>query len=97
MIRGMSREKPALVFLRCIDIAWSLYEIIGDRTMKIGARMAVASVMSPIVRAGEANVAWVADNAVAAETAEGTGKGERGREQAWAFQVELRVSRAGLS
>lgn len=47
MIRGMSREKPALVFLRCIEIAWSLYEMMGDRTMKTGARRAVASFMSP--------------------------------------------------
>lgn len=47
MISGISREKPALVFLRCIEIAWSLYERIGDRTMKIGARTAVASVMKP--------------------------------------------------
>lgn len=52
MIRGMSREKPALVFLRCIEIVWSLYEMMGDRTMKMGARTAVASFMSPSMVGG---------------------------------------------
>lgn len=37
MIRGMSREKPALDLLRCMAIAWSLYESTGDRIRKMGA------------------------------------------------------------
>lgn len=57
MIRGISREKPALVFLRCIETAWSLYEMMGDSTMKTGARTAVASFMSPSMVGGKASVA----------------------------------------
>jgi len=37
MIRGMSREKPALDLVRCIDSAWSPYEMMGDMMMKNGA------------------------------------------------------------
>lgn len=49
MIRGMSSEKPALVLLRRIETAWSLYEMMGDITMKMGATTAVVSVTNPIV------------------------------------------------
>lgn len=37
MISGISREKPVLDLFRCIDRAWSLYERMGDMTMKKGA------------------------------------------------------------
>jgi hypothetical protein len=32
MIRGISKEKPSLLFDLCIDIIWSAYEVIGDST-----------------------------------------------------------------
>jgi hypothetical protein len=38
MIRGMSREKPALDLFRRMDRAWSLYEKTGDMMRNIGAR-----------------------------------------------------------
>lgn len=38
MINGMSREKPALDLLRCIESAWSLYERTGDMMRKRGAQ-----------------------------------------------------------
>lgn len=37
IIRGMSKEKPALDLLRCMDIAWSLYDRTGDKIKKMGA------------------------------------------------------------
>lgn len=30
IMRGMSREKPSLLFERCIDRIWSAYEVRGD-------------------------------------------------------------------
>lgn len=38
MINGMSREKPALDLLRCMERAWSLYERIGDIIRKRGVQ-----------------------------------------------------------
>jgi len=38
MINGISREKPALDLFRRIEMAWSLYEMMGDRIRKRGAR-----------------------------------------------------------
>lgn len=32
IMRGMSREKPSLVLDRCMELIWSAYEVIGDRT-----------------------------------------------------------------
>lgn len=39
MIRGMSSEKPALDRFLCIDIAWSVYDIMGEEMRKTGAAM----------------------------------------------------------
>lgn len=38
IIKGMSSENPALDLFLCMAIAWSLYDKIGDRIRKIGAR-----------------------------------------------------------
>ena len=32
MIRGISKEKPSLLFDLCIDIIWSAYDVMGDST-----------------------------------------------------------------
>lgn len=60
MIRGMSSEKPALVLLRRIETAWSLYEMMGESTMKTGASTAVASVMKPIACGCREGCSWAA-------------------------------------
>lgn len=40
----MSREKPALDLLRCIEIAWSAYDRIGERMRNTGAAKPVTVV-----------------------------------------------------
>lgn len=48
MMSGMSREKPALDFVRCIEYAWSLYERTGDSTRNTGVRYPERVVNHPI-------------------------------------------------
>jgi hypothetical protein len=49
MIRGMSREKPALDLVRCIEYAWSLYESTGDKMRNAGVRYPDSVVNQPML------------------------------------------------
>jgi len=50
IINGMSSEKPALDFVRCIEYVWSAYEVMGEMMMKIGATKPVMKDTSPILK-----------------------------------------------
>ena len=50
MINGISSEKPALDFVRCIEYVWSAYEVMGEMIMKMGAMKPVTNDTIPILR-----------------------------------------------
>lgn len=52
MMRGMSREKPALDLERWMARAWSPYERMGERAMKTGARMPTTDVIQLMAAVG---------------------------------------------
>lgn len=52
MMRGISKEKPALVLLRYMEMIWSLYDSTGDMTMKKGATQAVSSMNQAMMSCG---------------------------------------------
>jgi len=50
IINGISRENPALDFVRCIEYIWSAYEVMGETMMKIGATKPVMKDTRPILK-----------------------------------------------
>lgn len=49
MINGISKEKPALDLVRCMEYVWSAYEVMGEIIMKMGAAKPVTKDTMPIL------------------------------------------------